>query len=197
MTAQAGGTLDPKATLRRELRAQRAHIPRDERERAAADVARVLQRCPAFRRARRIGIYLAHGSELDTGPLIALCRSLRKQLCVPLTGRDGRMHFVRYDACTPLRPGAFGISRPARATRVALATLDLILLPLVGFDDRGRRLGAGGGYYDRLLAARPRARLIGCAFDSQRVAQLPADAWDVPLDGVLTPSGLRRTGHWK
>jgi len=80
--------------------------------------------------------------------------------------------------------------------RTPLAALDIALVPLVAFDDYGRRLGMGGGYYDRTFAYLRhrehwrRPKLIGVAFEFQRVAELPAQPWDVPLDGIITEKGL-------
>jgi 5-formyltetrahydrofolate cyclo-ligase len=85
--------------------------------------------------------------------------------------------------------------RPAQRRRAG--QLDLILMPLVGFDEHGNRLGMGGGFYDRSLAFRRTRRhwrkplLIGVAFELQRCPPLPTAAWDVPLDGIVTEHGLR------
>ncbi len=96
----------------------------------------------------------------------------------------------------------FGIPEPDtrhgahRARRQATWTLDVILLPLVGFDDDGQRIGMGGGFYDRTLAFTqrpgPRPRLIGLAHDCQRVTRLPVAPWDVPLDAIVSDRRILR-----
>ena len=105
------------------------------------------------------------------------------------------MDFQRVLPGEPLRRNRFGLAEPApRAARQRPAwTLDLILLPLVGFDARGGRIGMGGGFYDRSLAYRNRYKnwhkptIIGLAHACQQVDQLPLSSWDVRLDAVVTP----------
>ena len=108
------------------------------------------------------------------------------------------MEFVRYCARHPLRPNRYGIPEPERGAspRIAVRRLDLVLVPLVAFDARGRRLGSGAGFYDRCLqhlrAGRRwrRPKLIGVGYEFQRVAALAPATWDVPLDALLTEKGL-------
>jgi 5-formyltetrahydrofolate cyclo-ligase len=107
------------------------------------------------------------------------------------------MEFRLCTSATALRPNRYGIAEPERtAPRIAVRQLDAILLPLVGVDAHGTRLGSGAGFYDRCLhhlrAGRRwrRPRLIGVAYEFQRVAALTAGAWDVPLDALLTEKDL-------
>lgn len=109
------------------------------------------------------------------------------------------MRFGQLAADRPhLRPNRFGIPEPAGTTVFRARQLDLLLMPLVGFDTAGHRLGMGGGFYDATLAyMRQRRhwrkpRLIGVAFECQRVTALPHDPWDMPLDAVLTEKRLYR-----
>ena len=85
-----------------------------------------------------------------------------------------------------MRPNRFGIREPAEPVWCAPT---LILTPLVAFDDAGRRLGMGGGYYDRYLAARPGVKRVGVAHECQRVAEVPTTEGDVRLTAVVTESG--------
>jgi 5-formyltetrahydrofolate cyclo-ligase len=97
-----------------------------------------------------------------------------------------------------LRLNTYGIAEPATSARLSPRWLQLILVPLVAFDDAGTRLGMGGGYYDRALAWRrrrctwPGPRLVGIAHSSQQVARLAALPHDVRLDAVITEQGLTR-----
>ena len=103
------------------------------------------------------------------------------------------MHLVRARAYTPLRRGRFGVQQPATKARAPLHRLDLILLPLLAFDNHGRRLGTGGGYYDRLIGRRRafcRPLLVGYAYSAQLVPELPEDPWDQKLDAVITERGI-------
>jgi 5-formyltetrahydrofolate cyclo-ligase len=109
------------------------------------------------------------------------------------------MQFARYDPDLSLARNRFGIAEPARdAPTVAPRFLDVVLLPVVAFDAAGTRLGSGAGYYDRCFAYRNARQswhaplLIGVAFACQEVPALARQAWDVPLDAIVTEGGLRR-----
>lgn len=193
MTAQAGGTTSSlaarKRALRRQLRQTRAALPASTRRRAAQAAARHLARACRRWHAQHIALYLGVPEELDTGPLVVALRGAR--LYMPRVGRDGALRFTRL--APPLLRNRYGIREPAARSRPP--RLDVIVLPLVGFDAQGRRLGMGGGYYDRLLArarAFRRPLRVGLAFAAQEVAALPAGAHDVRLDAVVTEHGLRR-----
>jgi 5-formyltetrahydrofolate cyclo-ligase len=94
-----------------------------------------------------------------------------------------------------LQRNRFNIPEPRRARPLAAQQMQVILLPLTGFDAQGNRLGMGGGFYDRSLRA-PRRRhpplLVGVAHTAQQVDELPTEAWDIPLDKVVTDSGSLR-----
>ncbi len=196
MTAQAGDTLIQKRALRRELRLQRAAIGTAARRgasRIAAIHAMVALRAS---RCRRIAVYLSAGSELDTAPLIAALHAAGLQVFVPLVLPRQTMSFVALRPGAAMRRSSLGIAEPVlRRPLVRRRQLDAVLMPLVGFDDQGFRLGAGGGYYDRWLA-RPRIGrkplLLGYAYACQRVEQLPRDPWDRRMDAVITEQGMLR-----
>lgn len=195
MTAQAGGTTSSlaqrKSALRRSLRELRRSIPPSRRRhaalRAALHVARAARRCGA----RHVAVYLSLGGEIDTAPAIDALRRQGCTLYVPKVGGDGRLRFARLQP--PLRRNRYGIAEPVLLKRPP--RLDLILLPLVAFDAQGRRLGMGGGYYDRLLErarASRRPLRVGHAFGVQQVAAVPVAAHDARLDAVITERGFRR-----
>lgn len=149
-----------------------------------------------MRKSRNIAIYLAADGELDPMPLVFAPPTGRRSWHLPVLHphRPGRLWFVRWRPGDPLRPNRFGIPEPVlRKGRIRHARqLDLVLLPLVGFDDRCHRIGMGGGFYDRSLAflgdpGHPRRpRLIGLAHACQHVASIPPRRWDIPLDAVVT-----------
>ena len=159
-------------------------------------------RHPAFLRAQRVGIYWPADGEIDPRPLLNLAqaRSRRWHLPVLCPHPHPRLWFLTYRPGEPMRPNRFGIPEPARRNRrLRLAwTLDLLLVPLVGFDAECHRLGMGGGYYDRTLSYLShrdhwrRPRLIGLAHECQRVAALPVRPWDIPLDFVVTEHQVYR-----
>ena len=152
----------------------------------------------AFKTGARVAVYLPFDGETDTAVLLAAARRRRVLLYVPVVidRRHRRLSFYRLSATT--RPGTFGISVPhRRGTPTAPRWFDLIVVPLVGIDDAGRRLGMGGGFYDRALAYRRGRtrwrgpRLVGLAFDCQKADEVFADPWDARLDSLATESGIR------
>lgn len=195
MTAQAGDTASLKSQLRREYRRRRAEIPEKQRVDAARHAARELSLTPLFRRTRHLALYLGYGSEIDTRPLIELSLAQGKCVYVPKIVGEGSMQFVAIDAQTRMRRNRHGIDEPLGRTLQRNAhAMDLILLPLTAFDAAGRRLGTGGGCYDRALDFhRPQRRpaFVGYAYALQEAPALPAEPWDIPLDAVVTEHGFR------
>jgi 5-formyltetrahydrofolate cyclo-ligase len=186
-----------KAALRKEMRARRLALGASEHRRRSLAAARALMRLRFFSAGKRIALYLPFDGELDTGALVAAARRRGVQIFVPVVSdrRHCRLRF--YPLAGTAVPGAFGISVPRlRLTPVAAQWLDLIVVPLVGVDEDGRRLGMGGGYYDRALAFRRRRRiwkgphLAGLSFDFQRTNSHFAEDWDVRLNSLTTESGV-------
>jgi 5-formyltetrahydrofolate cyclo-ligase len=178
---------DPKPALRRLFRAERAAfvagLPPGGRERLERDLASMVT--PLLVGHRHAASYAAVGAEIDPN-------HVEKRLpghAFPLvTGRDLSFHVADW---ADLKPGVLGIPEPdASAPQV---TPDLLLVPLLAVTPAGVRLGQGGGYYDRALAAlRATGRLtaIGLAWDVQIADALPRDPWDELLDWVATPTRL-------
>ena len=193
MTAQAGDTIELKRALRRDLRRRRAGIAAVLRHRAARRAAVALMRTRDWQSALHVGLYLACGSELSTAPLIERALRQHKRLYLPRIGPGGQMHFVGWRPGAGLRTNRHGIDEPFGTYRRPWRRLDLIIVPLVGFDRSGYRLGAGGGYYDRLFAQRSVARpkCLGWAFALQEIPAVPRDPWDRRLDGIVTERGIR------
>ncbi|HEV7139162.1 MAG TPA: 5-formyltetrahydrofolate cyclo-ligase [Steroidobacteraceae bacterium] len=205
---------DARRALRASLRAKRRAVPAAERADAARQVARHADCILKLRPGQRIGIYAATAEELDTSCLIAL--ALRRGCLVYLPRIDRRawtrtMRFVPIPRHTPaaslsplarkpraLRSNRFGIAEPEGPALASARLLDVVFLPLVGFDRRGVRLGMGGGYYDRALGFR-RLRafwhsplLIGIGYAVQEVQSIVPAAHDVPLDLVITEHEVMR-----
>lgn len=112
--------------------------------------------------------------------------------CLPVLCADEQLRFAPWRAGAPLVTGRFGIPEPdvPLSRLMEAAALDLVVVPLVGFDARCHRLGMGGGWYDRSFAFRIKHSappwLVGAAFSTQRIDRLPAQPWDVRLDAVCT-----------
>lgn len=189
---------DERGALRRELRRRRRALTTDDQQRAARALCRQLRCLPEVQRARRVALYLPNDAEIDVSLLLPWLKRRGAKAYLPVLRplSDNRLWFVHYHDATPMVTNRFGIQEPHsrhsahRARRLPPWALDLVLLPLVGFDDQGNRMGMGGGFYDRSFAfARsrtPRPRLIGVAHDCQRMRQLPIASWDVPLDAIVS-----------
>lgn len=194
----AGGTSNSlaarKAALRRELRAARSGLRAAQRAAIARRAARQLLRMPRLRRARQVAVYLAAGNELDTDALIVALHARRKRVLVPVleAGSGSRMRMCVLTPGGSTRRRRFGIREPVRRVRPRDARIDLVVLPLLGFDARGYRLGTGGGYYDRWLAhRRPQPYCVGYACTLQEIAEVPAEPWDRRMAAICTERGLR------
>lgn len=185
-----------KTDLRRRLRTQRNTLSVEERRFAERRLALNVAGTRLFLTSRRIACYLPNDGEIDTRGVIEHIGRLRKTCYLPVLSRlsHGRLWFARIKPDTDFTPNRFGIPEPVVGARelARAQELDLILMPLVGFDDRGNRLGMGGGYYDRSLEFLRHRRcwrkphVLGLAYDFQRVNGLDPDPWDVPLQGVVT-----------
>ena len=189
-----------KIALRRALRAARSRIPRRQRRLAAARFTRLAIQSALLLRARRIGFYLPLPVELDLRPLIneALWRQRECFLPVVPEARGKRMRFTRIHPANRWYLNRFGIAEIAARRSLPARALDVLFVPLVGFDPAGNRLGMGGGFYDATLADLRQRKvwrkpvLVGAAFECQRVDSLPADPWDQPLDWVITEAAIYR-----
>jgi 5-formyltetrahydrofolate cyclo-ligase len=188
-----------KATLRKRLRAARRAMSAADHGLRSGLAAQAVMRLPAFAAGKRVALYLPFDRETDTAGLIAAARARGVRIFVPVISdkRHGRLRFYPLEGATT--PGVFGIAVPRRMARpIAPQWLNLIVAPLVGVDSTGRRLGMGGGYYDRALAFRRRRRfwkgphVVGYAFDCQRSDLEFADPWDVRLNSLATESGLQQ-----
>lgn len=178
-------------------RARRALTARQHAEHGNA-VAKHWQEVPALATpVGAVALFVSQDGEIDTAPLRAQLQANQRVVALPWIDEKGQMHFREHRPGARLEPGRYDIPvPPADSPPVTLATLAIMVLPLVAYDASGTRLGMGGGYYDRLLGAVPpskRPLLLGLAHSVQRASTpLPRAAWDVPLDAVLTEAGLAR-----
>lgn len=125
--------------------------------------------------------------EIDIRPLLLALVGRGHPVALPVTPPRGQpLRFARWRPGEALHPGPFGTRHPAGEP----LTPDALLVPLLAFDARGGRLGYGGGYYDRTLAALPGHRSIGCAFAAQEVTSVPAGPTDMRLHAVATERGV-------
>ena len=180
-----------RVLLRRELRQRRRDLPASVRIAAANTLADRLLALPFLPSSGHVAGYWAMDGEIG---LHAFQLRLPPTLtyCLPLLHADETLRFAPWRAGAPLVTNRFGIPEPDIDPDDALpaSEMAMLVLPLVGFDARGARLGMGGGWYDRSLAFRhARAAppwLVGAGFAVQQVEALPLEAWDVRLDAVCS-----------
>jgi 5-formyltetrahydrofolate cyclo-ligase len=193
-----------KATLRRAARRLRDHLSEQERTAAGQAIARhvlaLLPKLPACvddlgRPNRGIGLYSPIGSEADTRPLMAQLTRRCLPFALPrVVGEEPNLSliFSMVDSRTPLEMSTWGILEPAlqHAQEASCCMrLQALFVPCLAFDSAGHRLGYGRGLYDRTLQSYP-GTIIGLAYSQQQVTDVPAEAHDVPLHGVMTEEGF-------
>lgn len=182
-----------KHATRQRLRRIRRAIPGNDAQRHAQAISAALLSDPQVARCRCIAGYLASDGEVDLIELLGTLMQQDRTVALPTLSPDAReskrMCFRAFDP-TQLEAGPYGLLQPnAKCASVKLAEIDLVLMPLVGFDAAGNRLGMGGGFYDRALANHQAPR-IGVAHAAQQVSALPVEAHDLPLHGIVTEHGL-------
>jgi 5-formyltetrahydrofolate cyclo-ligase len=189
------------STIRASKRRLRNQLSCLEQSTHAVGLASQVCRQQAFLNSRRIACYLANDGEIDPEYIIRTARQLRKQVYLPvLSPFQSKLYFAPYQAGMDMQLNRFGIHEPACSpiNWINAWQLDLMLLPLVAFDQDGNRLGMGGGFYDRSLAYRRsrtyslRPKLIGLAHELQREEKLTANSWDIPLDMIATEERVIR-----
>lgn len=184
-----------RETLRRQLRQARRHLSEQEQSLAADQLVLHLQDgylASLFSSETTVAIYLSNDGEISPHSLCNYFWQHSITTYLPVLN-DKALLFAQYTSDTEWIENRFGIKEPIDANPIDGLELDLVFLPLVGFDRAGGRLGMGGGFYDRTFehkVAGKKPLLIGLAHDCQEVAQLPVESWDVPLDMIITPSSL-------
>ena len=187
------------------MRRRRKVLSPPERDALGARLARVAARESLVRTSQRIAAYLPVNGEMDPRPLMDHLWSLGKTLYLPVLASfpERSLWFASYRPGDPLVNNRFGIPEPTRIhpRRASAVFLDLVLLPLVAFDTTGNRLGMGGGYYDHCFAFIKRRRhwrkprLMGMAYEFQRLPVIDSGPWDVPLDAVATEQRVYHCGR--
>jgi 5-formyltetrahydrofolate cyclo-ligase len=188
-----------KRELRSRLRKTRVEMTDRARRTAALHLEQLAVESGLLLRYRRIGFYLPFRGEMDLMPLLNRALWLGKPCYLPVVpARFQRL--LRFSRLTERRTwyhNRFGIPEHWSPRQLRARQLDLLFIPLVGFDEAGYRLGLGGGFYDASLAYLTRRKawrkplLVGVGYEWQKVDKVPHDPWDMPLDAVLTDKRLR------
>lgn len=165
------------------------NIPLASRQKKSRMILARLMRGREFQKAKNIMTYIPLEGEVNTLPLVLEARVLGKNVFVPKIRARGRLDAVRIiEPARDLKRGAYGILEPkrVRGRTISPSRLDLVVVPGLGFDRKGRRLGKGKGYFDRFLKRAKGAKKIGLAFREQILKEVPMDSWDVPMDKVIS-----------
>lgn len=185
---------DERQALRKLLRTKRKALSPSQQAAASAWVLRHLMKSPLFLRAKRVALYIANDGELNPAPIAEQLWKMGKHCYLPVLhpSHERQLWFVEFLQDAILTPNRFGIPEPHhhQANKMPANLLDVVLLPLVGFDRKGGRLGMGGGFYDTTFAFHQgktgKPYLIGLAHACQEVESLDTATWDIPLYGIAT-----------
>jgi 5-formyltetrahydrofolate cyclo-ligase len=187
-------TTASKLALRKTARMMRGALQRENRDYAYTIACFDLGLPPNV----VVAGYAPIASEADPGEVMRALAKHGHPLALPrIVEADSPLVFHAWQDGDALVPGAFGIGEPLKAAPAV--TPDVLLVPLLAFDARGFRLGYGGGFYDRTLAAlgaQKKIIAIGIAFAGQEVDAIPNEAFDARLDAVLTENGVKRFAEW-
>jgi len=173
-------------------RTARCKMSRAERDIASEKIAEKVIRAPWFQRAAYIACYLPTPDEVNTWTIIARAWHMKKRIFVPVIEKKNQMHFREIVSETELQTNQFGILEPIQGDFVTARTLDVVLTPVVAFDESNHRVGMGGGYFDRTFSFLKdrkflfHPRLIGLAFACQKVDEISPNPWDIRLFSTIT-----------
>ena len=178
--------MEEKGFYRKLVKALRRELGEDKRKALSEAIFPYLYESPLWQEARRVYLYVSMPGEVEMRPLIEQAWMEGKQVAVPKV-LEGRMVFIEIFSFQELSPGFYGIWEPKGQEEVLWEDA-LVILPGVAFDKKGHRIGYGGGYYDRYLAAHP-LKTLALAFGFQVFEELPSEEADIPAGGLITPEG--------
>jgi 5-formyltetrahydrofolate cyclo-ligase len=187
--------MEEKNLLRRTIRQRRRALSQIEQRQASSFLVHNIKRENFLKRFKHIAIYFPCNGEISLLVLLDYLKKRNKIIYLPIIKRK-KMYFMRYEG--KLKKNRFNIPEPAqRFKKIHPSILNVVFTPLLAFDDRGNRLGMGGGFYDRCFHYLNHRRnkkplLYGVAYDWQRVSHLNVESWDIPLHGVITDREVYR-----
>jgi len=179
-------------TIRAELRALRRALPATAQRAHAVAVAQRLNDADWFQRAQRVAFYLASDGELDPESLLTSCHQRGVRCLLPVVGANRSLRWAQHSPGGALLANRYGILEPAEPRDWRpLADCQVVVVPLVGFDRAGQRIGMGGGYYDRALAPLNADTItVGLAHSGQELVRITPQPWDIPLHYIATECEL-------
>lgn len=173
-----------KTELRREIRARKRAMTEEEIETRSAKLAQLFFASEAYQNAKTIYGYLPYNQEVRTVPMLAQALKDGKKVAVPKVYGD-EMKFLYLDDLNAVAKGYAGIPEPIADEPVAQDETALVLMPGLAFDPQGHRIGYGGGFYDKFLAAEPRHPTLALCYEFQMLPKLDVEDHDIPVDTVL------------
>lgn len=183
------------ASIRKKIRKHRKSLDQYYRDQSAVSACKLLIQLPRFSNARNIAMYLPANGELDPLPVLEKAAEMGKTCFLPvLHPMQQKLWFAPWQTGDSLGTNRFGIPEPKllHGDLTPPWALDLVLMPLVAFDQYGTRLGMGGGYYDRSFAYLKHRQyfrkplLAGYGYEFQYVKKLKRNRWDIPIDMAIT-----------
>jgi len=184
-----------RQTLRQQLRKQRDELSPIEQLTASITIAEHLTEHSIFKNSQTIAGYCAIGNEISPQPIIESAWQENKSCYLPTLG-DKSLKFALYQSDTQLQKNRLNIPEPTTRQYIEPQQLDIVLVPLVGVDTHGNRLGMGAGFYDRTFSflldnpSLTKPVLIGLGYEWQIIENLETEKWDVPLQAVVTENGI-------
>ena len=175
--------MDKKA-LRAEIRAKKRAMTAQEIEEKSAALAKAFYETAEYKNAKTIYGYLPYNQEVRTTQMLARALADGKQVAVPKVYGD-EMKFILLSDLSQVAKGYAGIPEPIADGPVAADPTALVLMPGLAFDPEGHRLGYGGGFYDKFLAAEPDHPTLALCYDFQMLPHLDTESYDIPVDRVL------------
>lgn len=179
-----------KQEKRRRLRAIEERASPFERARSSELICKLFQAMSSWASCRSILFFAPQSKEPDIWPLIANALAAKKTVALPQFDAATKQYraAVVKSLADDLKKGEFGIREPTNDCEAfPLADIDMILVPGLGFDPTGRRLGRGKGFYDRILTPAT-GLIVGMAFDWQMIEEIPTEGHDIPMHRIVTPS---------
>lgn len=182
---------DLRKEVREDLRKKRNALSAAQQSKAAEALIASVTALPQWNAAKSIALYSPFEGEIGTLPLAEHARSVAKRVHLPVITENKTLAFALWDETTTLDKNRFGILQPKEDAELQLPeSLDIIFMPLVGWDTAGNRLGMGGGFYDRTLEQESTCLKVGLAHHCQQVKSIEPAHWDVAMDYVATDNRL-------
>ena len=185
--------------IRKQLRLKRKQLSRQQQHQHQLAIKRLLLRSNLLKRYQKFAIYLDNDGEIQTQLIIDLLLKLKKQVYLPVLYplKHNRLWFLPYKKNTPLKLNRYKIAEPFNyKQRITACSLSVIFMPLVAFDEKGNRIGMGGGFYDRTLSpcktqSQRHPVLVGFAHELQKLSVIEKNNWDIPMHMLITEKKIR------